>query len=53
LGSGGPFTVAHDAGREGLAVDVAVRPEQIMVERDRSGPATAGTIAGTIAGTVG
>ena len=27
------FTVAHDAGREGLAVDVAVRPERITVER--------------------
>ncbi|PYM56726.1 MAG: ABC transporter ATP-binding protein [Candidatus Rokuibacteriota bacterium] len=28
------FTVAHDAGREGLAVDVAVRPERMGVERD-------------------
>jgi ABC-type Fe3+/spermidine/putrescine transport system ATPase subunit len=34
------FTVAHDAGREGLAVDVAVRPERITVERASSGDAT-------------
>jgi hypothetical protein len=27
------FTVAHDGGREGLAVDVAVRPERITFER--------------------
>jgi len=28
------FTVAHEGGREGLAVDVAVRPERMTVERD-------------------
>ncbi len=28
------FTVAYDGGREGLTVDVAVRPERMAVERD-------------------
>jgi putative spermidine/putrescine transport system ATP-binding protein/putrescine transport system ATP-binding protein len=36
------FTVAHDGGQEGLAVDVAVRPERITVERAPSGEETGG-----------
>ena len=38
------FTVAHEGGRAGLAVDVAVRPERITVER---GPASGETRGST------
>ena len=36
------FAVTHDGGREGLGVDVAVRPERITVERAWSADATGG-----------
>jgi ABC-type Fe3+/spermidine/putrescine transport system ATPase subunit len=34
------FTVAHESGRDGLAVEVAVRPERMRVARDEGHPPT-------------
>jgi ABC-type Fe3+/spermidine/putrescine transport system ATPase subunit len=46
------FTVAHEAGREGVAVDVAVRPERMTMARAAAGPAAGrgNQLTGHIAG---